>query len=781
MASSSSAAAAVAPLRPVPSYPLALRVFGAINIRRVETNNLRRLAREHAEAVHAVQLRTVRSILHNQVSRYSHVPKKYDMERRYLPSLAGVSNADRGVVDNALEAWTATMTKFIYTRSYASEDIVKLAELDAKLDFFRILGDHIMILATIFKVACGSLSRYDSEHSCFWALMRLPREDNKLVMQALQVVGSNNVSDNPVSPSKWHQFDRQLTDHYSLYSTLIHRYETAADGHPPGQAHRIDFETIASYTAARRKPYEPESTPYSDELFSDSPRIRDGYPRSHLSRVYPYKLDEMDAVDAESMVSYHAMKLGLYTQHSMYRNVHPGTIHEEVLAAVIVPTERTVFIGGCASFTRVYASMQHIIPNKLPMYFEEVPELQQFTSLLRWAWWQLLHWDNTFYVEMAFDDQQWIEMEAKWGPQFLAPPLPGEPAVTEEDIARQAAERAAQKKEFVCEEHLQRQCGFPVGASRSFEDVIAATRFANHFTDLRQAMFAIFPPEVVKRHDTDRRIPYGEETLQEAFDREWKGRMTPEHRASLNPRGLNIDNLVNRVIKTLTFTQLIEKTEHIPCDEEFLSCLTLWQFSGTMKVNVMKYLITRMIPCKSTLETMAMAKHLTQPTIRVTHDTFFRYQITDRSVLSMFKHYAWFIKREQIIRATLFAANFIPALIKGSGKSPSQRIPGEHAIPHDVMEKIMLPMAGLSIERTTLTGTRRIMTQKEYIQRNEGLRDPTKIPYRRSPAFIRVPYAPLDIIDFRPDKNKTAAPTASVRSSDAVSNSGDSVSAKRSK
>jgi hypothetical protein len=686
-------------------------------------------------------------------------------------------------------------------RSYSlipAHESIEGLNVDAILDMYLELGSHVDILILFsfrFSAEASKHANWANCHESFRNFTRLPPEDCARVVECMREISRHDLEEILLQdyPERRRWFIQLFHDDYDSYNLYRAHFNTAIHGSPPGKAHKLTFMSEDDFYAFR--PEEQENpTPkrshtgqHAATLFNNPGDENSQIPMTYLNFV-PGDVSDIGRIGvAESKHYQTILDVELDKTREGDRGVSPQRVQHEALAAVLLPSASTTFIGSSSSFARLYHTLMYLRPSRLIECFDVAnPMFTQFEGVIYWALWQMFSHTRIWYAGYLFDDEldalteQTIEFTEEDEPKI-------ENSSSTESFEVAMKNYHAKARAFRRKEYHSRLFGFP--ESISFEDVIASVSWANSLHATRQAMFAAFPREYVTtlfdRIDSDDGymlvggsddpVYSYTDILRDEFDMCW-ARHSPlaQRRDCLNAR-YHVGALVDAVVRFITFSQIIEHTTHLHLDAEFLGLLTIWQFASTPKVNVLKYVIERIRPSRASVQLMRIHSDWMPSNMHSVIQMPIDLPLASKAWMGIFLQYAKWLKRLANLRATLVVTDLVPSMLDGIGNPDAAAKPGNpshlKAIPADVMDDILLPFLGLAV--TGKIGARRLPTQAEY----KALNNAKVVDGRRQPEFLRE-YDPLTL----PNRSTHKTPSESVataRSSDALGESTSARPAKR--
>jgi hypothetical protein len=792
------------PILPVSHHVEAIRVFGRVDVRKVQTNNLRSDIREAMTETFEPDIARIRQIQQRHIDRWNKpIIEGRKLEWFQLPSVLCVLPAEMAVVDAFQTRWITQYTRYMrqWTTDEEKADQTRAMYDDAYIDLYTLVMDHYKLLylfAAKFALEENRAPRTSileppkgPNRSCFNIFLRLPPTEHASVMKCMAEVTSNGLfSHLPCNTAgSWSKFTAAMEHDLLVYERLS--YECTREPHPDAADHTLQFESKDEYRLRTAL------------LDGDSSKgIRNHLDEHHWATGASYRAGHWIAHVAHPLAAHHLQHT---IAHDLRGNKHLQSVrlHQEVMAAVVKSSPTTIFIGS-ASFTRLYHVLRFVDIECLTIYFEVQPIFSQFNSLIRWAMWQLFDWKNIWYRGHVFDEEQMEQLENTVEGGDV--PMPD---TIEEEVIRlvDASERQKRMKEFI-----NRQFAFQ--PSMTFEDVVASVSWEHTIQATRQDVFEAFPPAVAREQFGK----YSTVESQAAFNSVWTQNMSPAHALDMqmNLYRANPASLVSHVIRALTFMQVVEDTDNeVPYDIfVFLMYLTWWQFSGPPKVDVLKYVIQRMRPNAAIVAQFIAAKY---PYGRIGIsgkfvDLFlFPNSHTIPALPWLFLAYAKSLKGRDELAARLMTSNVLPALVNGVNKtmptatlkvapvlapalvvvdgvtkamsqlainkSNEQKIENKALNPSDynystvdkhtkvaadvLYTKVLGEFLGLKLSHGGSTGTR-LVSPVEYLASKPQHRVKNGIDPRLQEAFIFQPYQPL-FREVRSSAKQSSAPTATIR------------------
>lgn len=805
----------------LPIFRDSMRVFGKVEVKKVAVNNMRLKMVAQAQLAHADDLQRLGHIVRQLQSRWESMSPDARRTSDFLPSFISASDNDKAFFDRVREQWCSIYVdlaqrhttlpdesfsdgpdspksrKYIkkVSRKTVARWRIKTLRYDAFIDLCRLCGDHYSVLKHLYEswILRPSLrANYPQDASGFFVMTRLPPSDVYALVGCSRTVfeyGLHHLIHDPNLANPFQEsmdeiaskFVLDFEESYRFYLDMSDEYTAEESQHPRGEEHTLKFESKESYLLRT------ESWDYSLGYYDRSQLQHILYVNNESRRWFgslEYANYEFQtAEDIQHADSVHA-SMRMHAEQERYIDSEISSpngmlMTEELLAAIVRPTTATVFIG-CGSFDRLYSALMYLAPRDLLDLFMEQPRFAQFHSLIKWAAWQLCDWQNIWYLGAVYDDALLDEIERT----IVDPP---NHVLTPTQLSK-----------YKVKTYWKRQLALPADVTLTFEDVIASVPWASNLHSIRQAMFTAFPPQAVATyydvHPMDVQ-PRGFKTFEDAFQQAWKSHMSPDQRRDYEERNESVGALVDYVVRVVTFAQLIEKAQFLTLKLEHLSAIVQWQFTSTPKVDVLKYIITRLVPNAPTLEMLRQAKRFPLPSM----DTY-ENQISWKSLIDklnveatlavrLFMQYAKWIKEQHKIHATLMSAKVHSALTGGVFKTmpvtkralfqgATHPTDFEYttparlgAVPIDVMEEVLLPYLGIQASNEL-----RIITPKEYLVLNPDFQSQAaQLNPRHQPAFISRSPVPF-YLPIRSQEKQNTQTTAAVRSLDS---DGESSSSKR--
>lgn len=783
-------------------------MYGTVNVRTVHTTSARQMAREDALEQMDREFAQAQQIRQRQSDRWAHLSANSSPHWNQLPTTCAVSDTDRQTIAQIEKTWIGFMTGALAAlTSTGHAPVISFLQVDAQLDFYRLLNDHIKII-DIFLGEYRRLRTSNPEDEgqfapCFRLFTRLPFEDNREVMRYMGVLNDNNLSTHLTdNPSEWTGFVRCMRKDFATYSKLRKSYLDGEGGHPVGGAHQLEFESHDSFQhqASTRPMYEMPATPMTDFLMGPYhvSRERLEYPLNMPPPKKPISWDKT-SLHPEKAYAYHEIMARMTSEVNELACSPAARIHHELIASVLEPSPNTVMVGSSHP-ERIYRIMRGMDIHFLPAYFEEVPVLQQFTSLVRWVLWQLLDWENVWYADFVLTPEVHRAVVDSLGDQFK----PHDHFFADVETPAQQIQAVSDYLAYTRQTsntYFRELFGFPTDSNNrtcSFEDVIALTGLEAMMTSIRNTVFATFPPAVIaQRYDIlgedgradNQRLFMDASKLFDTAMRE----ASPETFEHVNH---SIYYLVYSVFRWMTVSQIFEHARHLEMPMDLVNDLIEWQFRSTPKVDVLAYVIKRFRPNRPTLVGLRLGRSRAHPMMfdisgdLIKDVLWIPDHITDS--VKTFMNYAEHLKKHDSIRSVLMASKFLTSLEQGMFKAMPEVIPEEEAarkarlllaqpgrdtatlypndllyttperrrrIPKEIINSIMLPMMGLPVERTTAQGTGKIVTPSEYLINTPELRK--SIQTRHEMSFLTQPYdSRLRKVEFSPVQQvHTSEPT----------------------
>lgn len=814
----------------MPRRQKALRVFGDVNVDVVRSADLRKHGRSAALQAASAEFAKLRLILDRKIADWKHLGKNEPRQWSQLATLCAVSDMDKETVHAVDRKWVIHSRSPTFWFSTATKQHFPLIDLDSRLDLYRMLGDDVKLVQLFFDEFIQALSKRGFKEYflavCFRLFTRLPFESSQNVHACMQMINKNGLGANisGAHEDKWASFVTHMKRDFGQYTMIRQQFLNTAQKHPVGKTHTLRFESMDAHLHALHNDpqYGNATWGYSagvadddldeeedggedeneeegdgedededdggeneeeedDDGDGEEANGQEGYkidaqfPQPTPSRDYSSSEKPEDR-NAASHYLFRELSLLLSRDQSQYGTVHPARLQREVLSSVVLPSPNTVMVGSSYPM-RLQRVMQYVNVDHLPMYFEHVSELDQFHELIRWALWQVLDWENTWYVgftcrsSMTQSIVGWIGRSYRSLSWFEAnAAAPGENP--------SPGWRFNEYFKSQLEPFWKAQFGFRVTSVGllTFEDVINWTGHAAIYAGIKENLHAQFPPGVITaQYDIPSGMrPPGYVALKYAvrnFIRQAFSAALPQ--LTDYPDYHNAHMLVCLVLELMFLSQLMERTNHIVFDLGNLAALVEWQCRGTPKVSVLGYIIRRLRPNDMTIEALRQERNQAQSSRRfilqnnVCQPVMWLPDSVSTGNLRTFMEFAARVKRPAHLSTTLMTSKFLASLEQGLFKTMPQiaetveqaltRLdraegtiyPNEYlytvpekrkGISRDIINNVLFPMIGLPVPRLTDRGLPQIVTPAMHMQMNPEVRN--GINLRHSIGYFTQPHNP---------------------------------------
>lgn len=853
-AASSSASVATAataainkPPRRVPRGEHCLRVFGDVKVDIVRPADLRERGRESASQAASAEYAQLQLILDRKIAAWKHLGANEPRHWSQLATLCAVSDMDQETVRAAEQKWVLYSRSPTYWYSTATAQHFHLVDLDSRLDLYRMLGDEVMLVKLFFDAFIQALPKRGFKRyflaACFRLFTRLPFESSQKVYACMQMINQNGLSANITGAheDKWANFVTHMERDFAHYTFIRKQFLRSVEKYPIGQQQTLHFESMDTHLHALHNDpdYSDVAWGYGADLNEDDlydgggeegeeddgedngedEEDEDGGEDEEVEREFVGQFPEptpawdyswSEKLEGRDAISHHMFReLSLLLKHDQdrYGTVHPTRLQREVLSSVVLATPNTVMVGSSYPM-RLQRVMQYVDIDYLPMYFERIPELKQFSELILWALWQVLDWENTWYAGFTCTGVttkamvQWIGSSYKSLSWFQANAVASE-------------ERSAPSQRF--HEYFKGQLvpfwkaqfGFRFASSGpvTFEDVINWTGHAAIYAAIKEDLHAQFPPDVITaRYDIPPEMRGPDHVALKYAVRNFIRQALSAALPQLTgyPDYHNAHMMVCLVLEFMFLSQLMERTKHIVLDLGTIAALVEWQCRGTPKVFVLGYIIRRLRLNDITIEALGQERHRVQSSRRFILQTHACQPVmwlpdsVSTGNLKTFLKYAAHVKGPIHLVTTLMASKILTSLEQGLFKDMPQATetveqartrlkrptgviyPNEYlyttperrkGISRDTINHVLLPMIGLPVPRLTDRGLPQIVTPTMHMQMNSEVR--SGINLRHSIGYFTQPHNPhLTRISF-PTPRQPRTSEATVRRADEAIDRGE--------